>query len=145
MDIQLFDLQTGKVSQVPGSQNLWVPAWSPDGRYLAASTADVHRLMLFDFRTGKWTPLAQGPAKGFSSAALFSHDGKYLYFEDSKDETTYRINLSSGKLEKVASATDLRRPVLPYWGAWWGLAADDSPLAMRDLGTWEIYAFDVQH
>jgi eukaryotic-like serine/threonine-protein kinase len=145
MDIQLFDLQTGRVSQVPGSQNLWVPAWSPDGRYLAASTADVHRLMLFDFRTGNWTPLAQGPAKGFSSSALFSHDGKYLYFEDSKDETTYRINLSSGKLEKVASANDLRRPVLPYWGPWWGLAADDSPLVMRDLGTWEIYAFDVHH
>jgi hypothetical protein len=30
------------------------------------------------------------------------------------------------------------------WGAWCGLARDDSPLLLRDVGTQEIYAFDLQ-
>jgi hypothetical protein len=30
------------------------------------------------------------------------------------------------------------------WGAWCGLAPDDSPLVLRDVGTQEDYAFDFQ-
>jgi len=29
------------------------------------------------------------------------------------------------------------------WGFWLGLAPDDSPLLLRDVGTQEIYALDV--
>ena len=29
-----------------------------------------------------------------------------------------------------------------YYGFWFGLAADDSPLLLRDTGTQEIYALD---
>jgi hypothetical protein len=32
---------------------------------------------------------------------------------------------------------------VPSWALWFGLTPDDSLLTMRDLGTQEIYAFDV--
>src|ERR1022692_653229 len=36
------------------------PTWSPAGRYLAALTRDDEKLMLYDFRTQKWTLLDDG-------------------------------------------------------------------------------------
>ena len=50
---------------------------------------------------------------------------------------------SAGKKALVADFKDLRRPGVPNWAFWFGLALDDSVLTMRDLGTQEIYAFDV--
>lgn len=144
-DLESFDVKTGVATPVPASQDLWLPAWSSDGRYLVATTRDYHHLKLFDFKTSKWSPIPQAPAKGGLAAAAFSHDGKTLYFEDEKDLVLYRLSVPGGKPVPVVSRKDLRWPVLLYWGPWWGLAPDDSPLAMRDLGTWEIYAFDVLH
>jgi len=144
-DLESFDVKSGVATPVPASQDLWLPAWSSDGRYLAATTRDDHHLMLFDFKASKWSPIPQAPAKGGLAAAAFSHDGKTLYFEDEKDLVLYRLSVPGGKPVPVVSRKDLRWPVLLYWGPWWGLAPDDSPLAMRDLGTWEIYAFDVLH
>jgi len=33
---------------------------------------------------------------------------------------------------------------MAYWTYWMGLTPDDSVLAMRDTGTQEIYALDLQ-
>jgi eukaryotic-like serine/threonine-protein kinase len=141
MAIQVLDLKTHVVSELPGSNGLWVPTWSPDGNYLTATTHDNHQLMIFDFKTKKWSELA----KAFFSDVHFSHDGKFLYFEDGKDATIYRVNLAGKKTERLATFKDLRRPDLPYWPFWMGLAPDDSILLMRNSGTQEIYALDWQH
>lgn len=142
--IELLDLKTNKVTELPGSQDLWVPAWSPDGKYLVAVASDYHLLKLYDFTTGKWSSLPQGPSHGNVGNSYFSHDSKYVYFEDDNDETLYRVRLPIGQPERVASFKGLRQPAMPYWDRWWGLTPDDSLLAVRDLGTWEIYAFDIQ-
>ncbi len=34
--LRILDLDSGKVSEVPGSNGLYSPRWSPDGRYFAA-------------------------------------------------------------------------------------------------------------
>jgi WD40 repeat protein len=39
---------------VPGSKDLFSPRWSPNGRYLAALSADSQKLMLFDFSIQNW-------------------------------------------------------------------------------------------
>jgi Tol biopolymer transport system component len=54
--IQVLELTASKVSTIPGSQGLFSPRWSPDGRYIAALSIDFTKLMLFDFRTQKWSP-----------------------------------------------------------------------------------------
>lgn len=139
MAIELLDLKTGKATELPGSQDLWLPAWSPDGKYILAVSRDSLRLMLFDFGTGKWKQLAEG----LTSPPSFSPDSKFAYYEDYSATAIYRVSVSGGKPERVASFKDLRRPMMPHWGQWWGLAPNGSLLAMRDLGTQEIYAFDV--
>src|SRR5204863_7645325 len=53
-DIRIANMKTREVSVVPGSQGLFSPRWSPDGRYLLAIAFGSKKLMLFDFRTQKW-------------------------------------------------------------------------------------------
>jgi len=51
------------------------------------------------------------------------------------------VRISDGKIEKVVTL----EPRLLSWaivGKWNGLAADDSPLVLRDTSVDEIYALD---
>lgn len=42
--IYQMDLRTRKVATLPGSQGLWSPRWSPDGRLLVAEADDSRKL-----------------------------------------------------------------------------------------------------
>jgi serine/threonine protein kinase/Tol biopolymer transport system component len=139
--IQVLELKTGQVSILPGSDGLYSPRWSPDGRYLAAMPVDSNKLMLFDFTTKKWSELATGD---FFSFPNWSHDGKYLYFEDlSELYGLCRMQLPGRKVEKIASLKGLRRPsdIFGYWSA---PGYDGSPMVMRDVGIQEIYELEMQ-
>ena len=76
--------------------------------------------------------------------AQWSTDSKYVYFDTgtSAEQAIYRIRLTDHKLEQVASLQNLRRTVLP-WVSWMGLTPDGSPLLMRDAGSQEVYALDL--
>jgi Tol biopolymer transport system component len=139
--IHLLDLATRRISTIPGSDGLFSPRWSPDGRYITAITAaDQNRLMLYDFKTQKWRTLAEASI-GYPN---WSRDGRYIYFDcDSPTNPAFiRVRISDGKMEEVASLKGVRRAA-GHFGPWAGLAPDDSPLIMRDTGTQEIYALDV--
>ena len=56
----------------------------------------------------------------------------------------YRVQIKDRKVERVASLKDVKRPTSGSRNAWTGLAPDDSPLALRDISTYEIYALDWQ-
>lgn len=49
--IRILDLATHQISKLPGSEGMFSPSWSPDGRYISALSADMKRLLLFDFQT----------------------------------------------------------------------------------------------
>ena len=139
--IVTFDLETRKVSLLPGAGQLFSPRWSPDGRYIAAVTNDSLKLMLFDRVSQQWQDLVSLPI-GYPS---WSHDGQYLYFDTTltDDAAFFRVRISDHKLERLFSLKGLRR----YWGQfgpWTGLAPDDSPLLVRDISSQEIYALDWQ-
>ena len=59
--IRILDIASHQVSNLPDSQGLFSPRWSPNGRYILAFSADSMKLLLFDFQTQKWTELAKGP------------------------------------------------------------------------------------
>ena len=120
--IQVLDVPTGKVSELPGSQGLFAPRCSPDGRHVAALSLDSRRLLLFDVGLGKWTELY----KGALEYPTWSRDGRHVYF-DANTEVS-RVRIADGHVEVVAKVTGFIR------GAWnWvGLAPDDSPLVGRD-------------
>jgi len=137
--IYILDLKTRQVATLPGSEGLFAPRWSPNGRYLAAS--DGHRLVGFDFTTRKWADWGNFDSLG---AKNWSRDGTYLYFDANlkNDMAFYRLRINDRKLERLVSLKDLGRHAWGTLGPWTGLAPDNSPLALRDIGTQEIYALD---
>ena len=140
-NIHMVDLKTSQISDLPGSENLFSPRCSQDGRYIAALSADSTKLMLYDVEKKSWRELAAARF-GFET---WSHDGKYLYAEDYSDkiDDMVRVNVANGKLERLFSLKEVPRGFDP-WEFWIGLAPDDSPLMMRDKSTQEIYSLDVR-
>ncbi len=135
--IQLLNLDTRQTTQLPDSVGLYSPRWSPDGRYVAALRLGTQAMLLYDFTTQKWRELMKTPT-AFPS---WSRDGKYLYCY-SKDQV-FRVGISDGKVEPVADMKGLRRAT-GVAGSWMGLAPDDAPMMLRDVGTQDIYALDWQ-
>jgi len=54
----------------------------------------------------------------------------------------YRVQIKDHKLERVASLKDVKRPASGTFASWTGLTPDDSPLALRDISTFVIYALE---
>jgi Tol biopolymer transport system component len=142
--IQLLDLNSKQVSIIPGSQGLYSPRWSPDGRYLAALTTAQTKIVIFDFKRQTWSDWVSG--LGWLGYPAWSRDGKYLYFETSATETPgyYRIRLGETRAELVVNLKDLHQLSNPNTGSWIGITPDGSPLLVRDVSTDEIYALDLE-
>jgi len=139
--VYVLDMKTRNVSKLPGSDGLFSPRWSPNGRYVVAITLDSLKLALFDFTTQKWTEVAK--AKGFLGYPNWSRDGHYLYFLGilEKEEGYFRVQISDRKLEQVLSLKGFQQAVGAF-GNWSGLAPDESPLFVSDASIQEIYALD---
>ncbi len=72
----------------------------------------------------------------------WSRDSKHIYFDSTGSGAAfYRVQVSDRKVERLASLTNIRRAGTYLWT---GLAPDNSPLLLRDVGTEEIYALDWQ-
>ena len=137
--IQIVDLRTRTLSTLPGSQGLFSPRWSPDGRYIAAMPLDQGRLTVFDRTTGKWANL--GPAGGRFNNPVWSKDGKYIYVQSISEEgwPICRVGVPDGRIERVASFSDLNPgTVVSYWG----ITPDNAPIASFNSLTADIYAVD---
>lgn len=131
-----IDLATQQVAQVPGSQGLYSPRWSPNGQYLAAFPDDESELHVYSFQTGKWTVYKTGQV----AWPNFSADSQYVYLL-SGTSAVIRIRVADGKTEAVA---DLRSLVLTgYFGdSSLSLTPDGEPLLIRDAGSTDVYALD---
>lgn len=138
--VHMLDLRTQQVSVVPGSEGLYYAHWSPDGRYIAAYSSDNKKLVVFDFTTRKWAEWAK-IVLGYSN---WSRDGKYFYFDTifGSEPAFYRLRVSDHKLERLVSLKELGREPIGGINVWTGLTPDDSPLALRDIGSQEIFALD---
>lgn len=138
MAVRVIQLNTDQISTLPDSEGLWSPRWSPDGRYLAAFSTDTQHLLLFDFRTRKWSELAEANF-GYPT---WSRDSEYVYFDTiGRDAGFSRVRVRDGKVERLVSLENLRRKVGAF-GPWTGLMPDGSPLLARDASFDEIYALN---
>lgn len=134
--IQRVDLKTHAISTVSGSEGLFSPRLSPDGRYIAAFPADASRLMLYDFRTGRWKAIGSGSYE-FN---IWSRDAKKVYLLHKNESTEIvRFDVAGQWFERVASLKDVEQGNRE----WVGLAADESPLLVLDKSVSDVYRLDL--
>jgi len=143
--IHVMELATGKVVRLPGSEGLWTPRWSPDGRFILALTADSvsslsGSLMLFDVCTRKWKTLTQDAIID----PAWSRDGKFIYYKGYPNPAVIRVRVSDGMVEKIVDLRDSKPEYDASFGLYVGLAPDDSPLMLRKVHQTEIYALQVK-
>jgi len=135
--IHVLDVASHQISSLPGSQGLYSPRWSPDGRYISAFSADSKTLLLFDSQAQKWTELASGSLGWLN----WSRDGQYVYVLDFAGKSAVvRIRISDHKTEPVADLTNFVSA--GRYGGSLALTPDDSPLLLRDTGSQDVYSVD---
>lgn len=132
--IRLVDLRSRRVSTLAGSEGLYSPEWSPEGRYIAAIKED--KSVVFDLTTQRWVEVAEADG-GYLG---WSHDGRYIYFRDK--DAVYRARAQDRKVEQVASLKGIQQGIGTVGGNFGGLAPDDCPLILREASSEEIYALD---
>jgi Tol biopolymer transport system component len=143
LNIQIVDLKTHTAETVPGSDGLFSPRWSPDGRYIAALSPDFTKVMLFDVETRKWSNWLSEPA-GAVSYPVWSADSKYLYFDDlvTDQESIRRVKVGETQTERAFVLEGIERYPGAF-GLWSGRAADGSWLFVRDRSTQEVYQLSL--
>ncbi|HVT98009.1 MAG TPA: winged helix-turn-helix domain-containing protein [Acidobacteriaceae bacterium] len=136
--IQIRNLRSGDVTSIPGSRGFWSPRMSPDGRWIAALSNNIRKLLLFDSHTRTWKEVAT--ADGIIVWPQWSRDSTYLYFSYGDPEPhIFRINVNGGKPEAILTLKDFRTTgVLP---GWFSVAPNGDILLLHDAGGGtEIYA-----
>jgi Tol biopolymer transport system component len=140
--LYVMDWKTRKAEHLPGSEALSRAAWSPDPRYIAATNAAGSQILLFDFRTRHWTPLATGLGLG---PPFWSRDGQYVYYQDLNADVempVFRVGIGNRRIERVVSSRQLLQSnVTGYVLA--GLAPGDAPVASVIRSNSDLYALDV--
>jgi dipeptidyl aminopeptidase/acylaminoacyl peptidase len=136
--LRVLDLRTRTSTLVPGSEGACSPRWSPDGNFIVAMNANSNVLLLYTVAARQWSRL-MALHIGYPN---WSHDSKYVYFDRFADPPGIgRVRVSDGKVEQVVNVAGDDR--LWTLHSWTGLAADDSPLLVRDISVQQIYAVEV--
>lgn len=138
--IYLYNLSTHKTKKLPGSEGLFSPRWSSDGRYIAALSIDQTRLMLYNVQTQKWRQLAH---QSIADPAWGSKN-KFIYFHDfvQPGQPLYRVNVKTDQIQPIANLKDLRvTDAVDYRFA--GLTPDNVPLVDARTSAANIYTMPI--
>ncbi len=136
-----FDMRTKKAEKIPGTEGLFAPNPSPDGRSLLVfsnSGESWLTLALFDLQSGGRTTLSHRKA----IYPVWSPDSRYIYFNTlmTQEPAVYRVRIADGKEEKI---TDIRFAAAGVYGFWSGLAPDGSVILLRDHSQTDVYALTL--
>ena len=103
--LYLTDLKTKAETLLPESETLVQPAWSPDGRYIAATNQSGTQILLLNLDTRQWTPLVSGEGLG---APFWSRDGRYIYCQDAlaPEQPVFRVAAAAQGEDREKGAGD---------------------------------------
>jgi serine/threonine protein kinase/Tol biopolymer transport system component len=139
--IQLLDVATSKVSTLPGSEGMFSPHWSPDGRSIMATSISGTTIRICDLSTHAWSSVYEG----LNAYATWSGDSRYLYMLRYAGETAVlRVPVKGGKPEVIYDLKDFH--FTGTLSLWFGLDPNNQPMLLRNLGTDDVYAltFDTR-
>ncbi|MGB7846983.1 MAG: hypothetical protein WBL63_15315 [Candidatus Acidiferrum sp.] len=143
LSIEVYDLKTHELSTIPGSEGLFSPRLSPDGRYICALSGNLTKLMLYDTQSRKWSQW-QTLESGALNYPVWSPDSKSIYFDDlvSGEGAYCRAKIGESHYEHVFLQKGIERHLGPF-GLWSGRAPDGSVLFVQEASTREIYELQV--
>jgi serine/threonine protein kinase/dipeptidyl aminopeptidase/acylaminoacyl peptidase len=139
--IRVLDLATRKISIMPGSEGLYMPTWSPDGKYMVAKGEDPPRLMLYSAQAVTWKTL-----RTFNGDFrwVWSNDSKFLYLAmrqgPEQAEGTYRLTVPDGAWSQITGYDRLTVVGTAIQGAFPSVTADGQPAIMIDKSIEQIYS-----
>jgi Tol biopolymer transport system component/DNA-binding winged helix-turn-helix (wHTH) protein len=139
-NIQILHLNTHKINVLPGSDGLFSPRWSPDGRYIAALSLDQRCLLLYDTTNQTWKTLADTSV----ADPVWSSDSKAIYLHAFMADTQpiYRVSVPDGHLEEAASLSGFRaEDTADYFFV--GITPDNVPLVRARTSTGNLYSLDL--
>jgi eukaryotic-like serine/threonine-protein kinase len=140
---RILDLETRKVSTMPGSDGYYAPLWSPDGQYLAAIQNPPKCLAIYSVKTKQRKQLKVFQHEwGFF---VWAPDSKSLYLmrgpaEAATGEQTgiYRLTVPDGKWELFTSLMGLN-PLLNGTQDFVSITPEGKVAAMTDTSVTQIY------
>ena len=119
----IVDVASGRIETIPGSERLFSPRWSLDGRLIAALSDASTRLVAYDLTLRTWRDLLRGRV----GWPLWTRDGRHIQVQQGAE--VVRVRVADGLVETVA---DLALVKQALWGdvggSWVGHTADDAPL-----------------
>ena len=138
--LYLLHVADGKVDALPGSDGLFSPRWSPDGRYIAALTLDQRQVRLLDVASNTWTTLSS------SSGAdpIWSADSRSLYVHAPLDpnQPIDRLSVPDGRVSEVVRLSDARSNDAVDF-VFGGLLPGGVPLIRTRSFTGNLYSLDL--
>jgi Tol biopolymer transport system component/DNA-binding winged helix-turn-helix (wHTH) protein len=139
--LRILHIQSGQVDEVPGSEGLFSPRWSPDGRYIAALSLDQRQVRLFNVASRTWNTL---PVES-GADPVWSSDSRSLYIHCSLDpsQPIDRISIPDGKVyELVRLAGSSESNAVDY--IFIGLNQENLPLIRARTSTGNLYSMQVR-
>jgi Tol biopolymer transport system component/DNA-binding winged helix-turn-helix (wHTH) protein len=139
--LKVFDLGTHRVTTLSGSEGMWSPRWSPNGRFISGlHDGSSGGIKIFDLETQRWSQLQ---IKGECNWHTWSSDSQFIYCSLLLGDHPgmFRARILGGDPERVVDLKGLR-----FTGAlqsWEGLDPSGTPILLRDMGTDDIYALTL--
>jgi Tol biopolymer transport system component/DNA-binding winged helix-turn-helix (wHTH) protein len=138
--LHILHLDTHQIDEVPGSDNLFSPRWSPDGRWIAALTLDQRQVRLFDVASRTWTTLAVPSG----ADPVWSSDSRFLYIHASLDpaQPIDKVSIPDGHVTELVRLADSRENDAVDF-VFGGLTQQDEPLIRARVFTGNFFSMDL--
>ena len=139
--LNIIDVASGAMQEIPGSTGLFSPRWSPDGHYIAALSLDQRQVRLYTVATRTWTTLTVGSG----ADPIWSPDSHYLFLHASLDpaQPIDRVTIPDGHVDEIVRLADSREhDAVDY--VFSGLTLDNRPLIRARIFTGNFYSLDLK-
>ncbi len=136
--ILIYDLNTQKISLMPGSEGYYVPSWSPDGKYMVAMAQNPSRMVLYSAETKQWKDMKEFDVPWGYWA--WAQDSKSIYMAPTlKNVGIYQLTIPDGKWTQISGMDGVTlRGLAP--DAFLSMTMDGRPAIMSDASVAQIYS-----